>query len=96
MQNKGTLTINWVANAIIAGDGKTSFYLKLADWIESWSTISNFCFSKQTANALILTLRSQALLIEELASVGVTPRIFPTFTIAQKQEELESSVLQWW
>ena len=29
-----------------------------------------------------------------LASVGVTPRIFPTFTIAQKQEELESSVLQ--
>ena len=29
-----------------------------------------------------------------IASVGVTPRIFPTFTIAQKQEELESSVLQ--
>ena len=29
-----------------------------------------------------------------LASVGVTPRIFPTFTIAPKQEELESSVLQ--
>ena len=26
-----------------------------------------------------------------IASVGVTPRIFPTFTIAQKQEELESS-----
>ena len=32
--------------------------------------------------------------IQVLASVGVTPRIFPTFTIAQKQEELESSVLQ--
>ena len=31
-----------------------------------------------------------------LASVGVTPRIFPTFKIAEKQEELESSVLQWW
>ena len=31
-----------------------------------------------------------------VASVGVTPRIFPTFTIAQKQEELESSVLQCW
>ena len=30
----------------------------------------------------------------QVASVGVTPRIFPTFTIAQKQEELESSVLQ--
>ena len=29
-----------------------------------------------------------------VASVGVTPRIFPTFTIAQKQEELELSVLQ--
>ena len=29
-----------------------------------------------------------------LASVGVTPRIFPTFTIEEKQEELESSVLQ--
>ena len=29
-----------------------------------------------------------------IASVGVTPRIFPTFTIEEKQEELESSVLQ--
>ena len=44
--------------------------LKLADWIESWSTISDFSFSKQTANALILTLCSQAMLIEELLHEG--------------------------
>ena len=31
-----------------------------------------------------------------IVSVGVTPRIFPTFKIAQKQEEVESSVLQCW
>ena len=60
---KQRYTHNKLSNAIIAGDGKTSFYLKLADWIESWSTISDFCFSKQTANALSyfnLTLSSLA------------------------------------
>ena len=67
---KQRYTHNKLSNAIIAGEGKTSFYLKLADWIESWSTISDFCFSKQTANALILTLRSQAMLIEELLHEG--------------------------
>ena len=67
---KRRYTHNKLSNAIIEGDGKTSFYLKLADWIESWSTISDFCFSKQTANALILTLRSQAMLIEELLYEG--------------------------
>ena len=31
-----------------------------------------------------------------IASVGVTPRIFPIYKIARKQEEVEYSVLQCW
>ena len=79
------------SNAIIAGDGKTSFYLKLADWFESWSTISDFCFSKQTANALMLTLRSVSLLIEELLHEGYD------FVLTQRlqSDKLESRFSQY-
>ena len=45
---KTKYTHNKLSDATIAGDGKTSFYLiKLADWIESWSTIAiRFLFFK--------------------------------------------------
>ena len=52
---------------------------------------------KSAINWKILTLPNlvdKLQRITDVASVGVTPRIFPTFTITQKQEELESSVLQ--
>ena len=48
----------------------------------------SICFGRSKTSLLILRQ------FGKLASVGVTPRIFPTFTITQKQEELESSVLQ--
>ena len=59
--------------------------------------VSLFCalcmFIKQLASDAHIVYGSITLLTN-IASVGVTPRIFPTFTIAEKQEELESSVLQ--
>ena len=48
--------------------GPLPFYLKLADWLESW-TCSNFCLSKQTSSLLVIALRSQAMIIKK-SSVG--------------------------
>ena len=61
---------NPLANAIEHGDGKLNFYEELAQWIEDWCKCPNFCLSKQTANALVLTLRSQVKLIGDLLSEG--------------------------
>ena len=61
---------NPLGNAIEHGDGKLGFYEELAQWIEEWCKCPNFCLSKQTANALVLTLRSQAKLIRDLFSEG--------------------------
>ena len=63
-------TPNVLINAVTKEDGKISFYLKFADWIEDWYTASLFCFTKQTASALILTLRSQPMLFQELFKEG--------------------------
>ena len=46
------------------------------------------------ANIYIIVCSYHIIIDNVIASVGVTPRIFPTFKIAEKQEELESSVLQ--
>ena len=59
---------NILGNAITKGDGKLCFFEKFADWLEEWSRCPNFSLSKQTSKALILTLRSQAMLIGELLS----------------------------
>ena len=50
-------------------DGKVEFLLEFAEWLENWSLLTGnrvFCLSKQTCDALIKTLRSQALLTKEL------------------------------
>ena len=57
---------NVLGNAITKGDVKLFFFEKFADWLEEWSQCPNFSLSKQTSKALILTLRSQAMLIDEL------------------------------
>ena len=62
-------TSNPLANAITNHDDKIEFYLKLADWLESW-TCSNFYLSKQTSKTLVLTLRSQAMMIKYILSEG--------------------------
>ena len=61
---------NKLSNGFIDKDGKLDFYNSFADWLESWSEISDFCLSKQTSKALVLTLRSQSLLIRELLDNG--------------------------
>ena len=41
------------------------FYLKLADWLESW-TCSNSCLSKQTSSLLVIALKSLAMIIKKI------------------------------
>ena len=43
---------------------------RLSDWIESWAQISDFCLTKQTSKAFVITLRGQALLMRELLDEG--------------------------
>lgn len=60
---------NALGNAIVKNDSRLKFLSELADWFEEWTNgTSNFCLSKQTGKALILTLRSQVMLMEELLS----------------------------
>ena len=69
---------NPLSHAITSGDGKIAFYFCLANWLESWSSSTNiYCFSKQTANALVWTLRSQAMLISELLDVDKYEYVVP-------------------
>ena len=72
-------TPNVLSNAVTNENGEMSIYLKFADWIEDWSTRTtvHFCLTKQTPSALVLTLHSQAMLIQELFEEGyefVLPR----------------------
>ena len=39
---------------------------RLSDWIESWVQISDFCLTKQTSKVFVITLRGQAMLMQEL------------------------------
>ena len=57
-----------IANAITLGDGKIDFLRAFAKWLENWlkNGSASFRFSKQTMQALIWTLRSQADLLDEL------------------------------
>ena len=52
------------------GDGKIEFLRAVADWIEEWCTISAFSLSVPTGKAIVLSLRAQASLIEDLLSEG--------------------------
>ena len=62
---------NPLGNAIITGDYRLNFLTELADWLEEWNNgTSNVCLSKQTAKALICTLRSHVMLIGDLFADG--------------------------
>ena len=64
---------NALGNAIVNDDGKVEFLLEFAEWLENWSLLTGsrvFCLSKQTCDALIKTLRFQALLTKELLQEG--------------------------
>ena len=68
--SKQQFSPNKLGNAIIFDDGKTTFFRQLADWIELWQKSPFFTLSKQTSSALITTLHSQAMLIDELIDEG--------------------------
>ena len=68
--SKQRLSPNILGNAIILGDQKTDYYRALADWIEEWCQSPHFTLTTQTTSALTKTIRSQALLIDELLSDG--------------------------
>ena len=69
---------NPLSHAIVPGDDKIKFYQSFANWLEYWSSGScNFCFTKQTVNALIWTLRSQALLFTELLDIDKYEYVIP-------------------
>ena len=61
---------NFLNNAVILNDGKIDFYKRLSDWIESWAQISDFCLAKQTSKAFVITLRGQAMFMQELLDEG--------------------------
>ena len=58
------LTPNFLNNAVILNDGKIDFYKRLSDWMESWAQISDFCLTKQTSKAFVITMLMQELLDE--------------------------------
>ena len=69
--SRSRYTSNFLANAMIPEDDKLDFFRKLADWLEAWAAeCINFGLSKQTFNALILTLRSHSMLIQDLFADG--------------------------
>ena len=60
-----------LGNAAIKGDNKPQFLRKFADWVDKWTTSSaKYTLSPQTANALSVTLRGTASLIEDLLEEG--------------------------
>ena len=66
---------NRLGNAATKGDMKPQFLRKFADWIEEWqelqgSNSQKFTLTAQTSDALIITLRCTASLIEDLLEEG--------------------------
>ena len=69
--NGTNYTANWLSKSVEKGDGRTDFLRSFANWLETWSASSTkFCLTKQTASALIRTLRAQAALVDELLDSG--------------------------
>ena len=72
MNSKTKFHPNSLGNAVVLNDGKLEFLESLATWFESWSqsSASALTLSKQTSDALIRTLRAQALLAQDLLQEG--------------------------
>ena len=68
--SKQRYSANPLGNAIVLNDNKTNFFRLLAFWVQEWSTSPYFTLTPQTSSALINTLRSQAMLIDELLNDG--------------------------
>ena len=56
---------NHLGSAIARNDNKTEFFFKVQDGKQDLYCV-NFCRNKQTSRALVLTLRSHAMLVKDL------------------------------
>ena len=62
---------NPLAHATVLGDNKIKFLKAFFDWLEMLcQSRSAFCLSKQTFDAMVTTLKSQAALISDLLGEG--------------------------
>ena len=63
------VNVRWTT--VISGDGKIDFWFAFANWLDCWKSSARLlCFSKQTFDALICTLRAQACLCQDLLEEG--------------------------
>ena len=68
--SKQRFSPNPLGNAVISNDNKTNFIRSFAHWIQEWSQSPAFTLTKQTSSALVNTLQSQAMFIDELLNDG--------------------------
>ena len=61
---------NSLGDTAKTGDNRVCFLRAVADWIEEWNLCPNFTLSFQTGKAIVVTLRAQASLIEDLLQEG--------------------------
>ena len=66
---------NLLGNGAVIDDKKPQFLRIFANWIESWERAqlqgcNSFTLTKQTSNALVITLRGTASLLEDLLNEG--------------------------
>ena len=59
-----------LGDAVREGDHKVEFLREVAQWIEDWCTSPNFTLTTETGKAIVISLRAQACLIEDLLSEG--------------------------
>ena len=63
---KKKYTPNLFNNTVNLHDEKIYFFKKLSDWVMTWAQILDFSLTKQTSKASVVTLRAQAMLMQEL------------------------------
>ena len=68
--SKQRYSANPLCSAIVLNDNKTNFFRLLAFWFQKWYTSPYFTLTPQTSSALIITLQSQVMLIDELLNDG--------------------------
>lgn len=73
--SKSRWSNNLIGHASIVNDRKPEFLRCFADWITKWQNSQTkvserYTLSKQTSNAMVLTLKSTSFLIEDLLSEG--------------------------
>ena len=61
---------NRLGRPVVEGDKKVEFLYAMADWLDDWTSRSDFAFTPQTKDALTTTLRGTASLTQDLLNEG--------------------------